>query len=282
MTLAEAQERFQREAVFGTCSTGRYDCSYYTWGQGPTLVCVPGLADDAQVFLLLLAHLSRHFRCVAYDWPTGGTDGALLGRYHHRDFVDDLLALLDHLGAKEAFPIGYSFGSTVVLTALHDHPERFPRAVLLHGFARRRLAPAERLLASFARYWPGPLRDLPLRSWVMHTTQRSAFANREAAVWDYYIEHMDALPMAPLARRALMLDHIDLQHLLPRIHQQVLLICGDADPLVNKQCETQLLTGLPNVARVELSQCGHMAIYTHPEILAELLTEFLHAGLTVK
>jgi pimeloyl-ACP methyl ester carboxylesterase len=255
VTFAEAMRRFDSEAVRGTCDTGRYLCPYVTWGTGPTLVCVPGLVDDAQCFVMLLAHLSRHFRCVAYDWPTGQTDGACLSHYRHADFVADLFALLDHLGAQQVFPLGYSFGSTIVLAAMHAQPARFPRAVLLSGFAR--------------------LRKLPLRNWVLHATHRAAFAHQAPEIWDHYIQRRGNLPMPALARRSLVLHHVDLRSVLPKIRQQILLICGDADPLVNKQCETELLLGLPNVARVELANCGHMAIFTHPELLAEVAAEFL-------
>jgi pimeloyl-ACP methyl ester carboxylesterase len=273
--LAEAVRRFHAEANRGVCNTGRYRCPYYTWGEGPTLICVPGLVDDAHCFVLVMAHLSRHFRCVAYDWPTGQGDGARLSQYRHGEFVADLFALLDQVGAREAFLLGYSFGSTITLAAMHLDPSRFPRAMLLSGFACRRLAPAERLLASMARYWNGPLRRLPLRNWILHTTQRGGFACRETEIWNNYVERTGALPMPALARRSLVLDQVNLRSILPCIHQQVLLVCGDADPLVNKQCETELLMGLPNVARVELANCGHMAIFTHPEALAEVTTEFL-------
>jgi pimeloyl-ACP methyl ester carboxylesterase len=278
VTLAEALRRFHREAVPGTCDTGRYRCPYVTWGAGPTLVCVPGLADDAMCFVLLMAHLSRHFRCVAYDWPTGNGDGARLGRYRHRDYVADLLALLDHLGAKEAFPVGYSFGSTITLSAMDTQPGRFPRAVLLSGFARRRLAPAEWLLASLARHWHAPLSKLPLRYWVIDRTQRGMFARSAPEIWDFYVQRTGALPMPAMANRSLVMHEVDLRGLLPSIRQEVLLVCGDADPLVNKQCETELLMGLPNVARFELANCGHMAIFTHAEALAELVTDFCLAG----
>src|SRR5262249_5287283 len=113
--LSEALERYRREAVHGVCDTGRYRCPYYTWGEGPTLLLVPGLADDSHAFALLAAHLSRQFRCVAYDWPTGVDDGAHLDRYRHDDFVADIFALLDHVAADEAFLLGYSFGSTLTL-----------------------------------------------------------------------------------------------------------------------------------------------------------------------
>jgi 3-oxoadipate enol-lactonase len=278
ITLVEALSRFQREAVPGNCDTGRYRCPYFTWGQGPTLVCIPGLADDSRSFVMPIALLSQRFRCVAYDWPTGLGDGAHVAGYRHGDFVDDLFALLDHVGAPQAFALGFSFGSTVALAAMHEQPQRLPRSVLLGGFACRTLAPAEVLLASLGRYWTGALDRLPFRNWILHANQAIGFDQREPAVWDYFVKRTGALPMAAFARRALIMRHVDLRPMLPAIHQPTLMVCGDADPLVNKACETDLLIGLPHVMRVELSHCGHEAIYTHPEALAEAVAEFLQGG----
>jgi pimeloyl-ACP methyl ester carboxylesterase len=275
ITLAEALRRFEREAVHGVCDTGRYRCPFYTWGQGPTLVCIPGLADDARAFVMPIALLSRHFRCVAYDWPTGTADGARVSGYRHSDYVGDLFALLNHLDAAEAFVLGYSFGSTVALSAMNTRPQRLPRAALLGGFAHRSLAPAEVLLASWGRYWKGPLKNLPFRNKVLHACKACGFDQREPAVWDYFLQRTGALPMAAMAQRALVLHHIDLRPVLPAIRQPTLLVCGDADPLVDKRCETELLTGLPRVIRIELPRCGHQAIYTHPEALAQTVADFL-------
>jgi pimeloyl-ACP methyl ester carboxylesterase len=284
LTLAAAQARFEREAHFGVCDTGRYRCPYYVWGTGPTLICVPGLADDARSFLLLAAQLSKSYRCVAYNWPAGegDCDVARVRHYTHDDFVADLIALMDHLGAAHAFPLGYSFGSTVALSAMHKHPGRFPRAIFLGGFARRPLAPAEVLLASLARYWEGHVAQVPFIQWVLQAGRREAFIRREPVLWHYYLDRNGSLPLPALAQRALVLHDVDLRWILPQIEQPVLLICGDSDPLVGKQCEAELLMGLPRVARVELERCGHLSIYTHPEAVAEVAMEFLAGqGLSV-
>src|SRR5260370_30217359 len=141
--LPEVLARFEREAIRGVCDTGRYRCPYYTWGEGPPLLFIHGLCDDARSFVLPIALLSRHFRCIAYDLPGSAGDGARLGRYQHADFVADLHALLDHLGIGSCSLFGSSFGSTIALGALHGRPERFAGAVLQGGFARRPLALAE-------------------------------------------------------------------------------------------------------------------------------------------
>src|SRR5439155_1119628 len=129
LVLGDILDHYFRDAQRGVCETGRYLCPYYAWGQGPALVFIPGLCDDSLSFLLPIARLKEHFRCIAFDLPSGRGDGARLGRYRHADYVADLLALLDHLGARQAYLFGSSFGSTIALGALALRPKRFPRAI---------------------------------------------------------------------------------------------------------------------------------------------------------
>jgi pimeloyl-ACP methyl ester carboxylesterase len=272
LTLAEARRRFEREATRGTCDTGRYRCRYAVWGDGPPLLFVPGLSDRGSVFVLAVALLSRSFRCVTYDLPVGGADRARMHRYSHAGLVADALALLDHLGAGRSYLFGASFGSTVVLRLLHDHPQRFPRAVVQGGFAHRPLAPAEWLLARAARHWPGAMNHLPLFKRLQRHVHHAPFAARPD-VWDFYLD--DDRPIAAVAAHALMLHGTDLRPILPEIRQPVLLVCGDCDPLVNGRCADVLLAGLPNAGRVEIGGCGHLPYLSHPEALAEVVRRFL-------
>jgi pimeloyl-ACP methyl ester carboxylesterase len=275
LRLEEVLARFRKEAVQDTFDTGRYRCRYYTWGSGPPLVFIHGLGDDALSFVLPIARLSEHFRCICYDQPKGGGDGSHLGRYHHADLVQDLIALVDHWQLPQAYLFGSSFGSTIALAAMHERPERFPRGVLHSGFARRPLAPAEEMLASWARYWPWNMSSLPMRETVMTQTHYPPFAARQPELWKFFLSRDGAIPMEAVARRALILNHVDLRSLLPSIRQPILMVVGDQDPLVGKSCEEVLMKGLPNATRAELSGCGHMAQFTHPEVLAEATWRFL-------
>jgi pimeloyl-ACP methyl ester carboxylesterase len=275
LSLKDALDRFRRAAVRGVCDTGRYRCPYFIWGQGPPLVFVHGLSDAARSFLLPMARLADHFRCVGYDLPRGGPDGARLSRYTHAALVEDLFALLDHVGARQAYLLGSSFGSTVVLAAMAARPARVPRAVLQGGFVRRRLAPAEVLLAGLARYWSGTMAALPFREAVLSRGHHGAFAGQGPEVWEHFLTYTGSNPIAAVAHRALMLHRLDLGPVLPQIRQPVLMVGGDIDPVVGKDCEEALAKGLPNVRRVELEGCGHFPHFTHPEPLAELVRQFL-------
>src|SRR5712691_8325527 len=107
--LDEALRRFEREAVHGVCTTGRYRCSYFTWGTGPPLVFIHGLGDLARSFVPVISVLASDFRCIAYEQPSGRGDGAQLGRYTHPYLVRDLFALLDQLGLPRSYVYGSSF-----------------------------------------------------------------------------------------------------------------------------------------------------------------------------
>jgi pimeloyl-ACP methyl ester carboxylesterase len=275
LALAEARRRLESEAIRGLCDTGLYRCPYYVWGTGPPLLFIPGLSDDALSFVLPMALLSQHFRCMAYDLPTGRGDGARLGRYCHEDLVADAFAVLDHLGVQRSYVFGSSFGSTIALAALRAAPERLPRAILQGAFAHRPLAPAELLVTCLARYWPGPMRQMPFRKTLLRHVHFGPFAPRPPDLWEYLLTRWGTAPMSAVARRALVLHQLDLRPVLPEIRQPVLLICGDSDPLVSKRCEDALMHSLPNVTRAVLERCGHVPFFTHAELLAELVRQFL-------
>lgn len=275
LTLRDALGRYQSEAKHGICDTGRYRCPYFIWGEGPPILFIHGLTDRPSSFVPIMARLTDHFRCVAYDLPRGGDDGAQLSRYTHSDLVDDAFTLLDHVGARQSYLFGSSFGSTIVLAAMRARPERVPRAVLQGGFAQRRLARAELLLASLARYWPGTMCALPFRKTLMRRAHFAPFATCEPEMWSFYLDQSGGCPITAVARRGLLMHRVDLRPTLSEIRQPVLMLCGDRDPLVGKDCEEALVRGLPNVKRVEVDTCGHFPHLTHADLVAELLRHFL-------
>jgi pimeloyl-ACP methyl ester carboxylesterase len=222
----------------------------------------------------VISLLAKGFQCIGYEQPTGRGDAAHLGRYTHSDLVQDLFALLDHLGLRQSYVFGSSFGSTIALAAMRAGPGRIPRTVLAGGFAQRLLAPAERLLARLARLLPGSFRSFPFRE-LIGKQALGPLATSRPEYFEFFLRNTGLPPTTALGQRALLLNRIDLRALLPEIRQPVLLICGEHDAVVRRDCEEVLLRGLPNCARVEVPDCGHMAHYTHPEVVAELVRRFL-------
>lgn len=275
INFAQERARFEREAIRGVCNTGRYRMPYYTWGEGPPLLFVHGLGDSGHSFLQPIARLSSHFRCIAYELPSGHRDGARLRLYKHDHLVADIWSLLDHLGLRQSYILGSSLGCTIVLKALHACPERLPRALLQGGFVYRPLRRAERLLAYWGRFLPGRMAGLPLREKVLLKTAGTTFKETFPDVWSFFLECSGRARLAAVAHQAYMLHGLDLRSILPSIRQPVLLICGDQDRVVPRPHAEMLLQGLPNAGRIVIEGCGHVPSYTHPEILAEVIRQFL-------
>jgi 3-oxoadipate enol-lactonase len=222
-----------------------------------------------------MARLQEHFRCVSFDLPTGDGDGARLMQTTHADLVSDLFALLDHLNVPRCFVLGSSFGATIALAAMYRQPSRFSHAIVQGGFARRKLSRAEVLAASFSRFLPGRLRHLPFAARVMEHNARAEFLPREPELWEFFVEQNLRMPLRAFAARALMIHRLDLRPMLPAIGRPVLMVCGDRDRLVGKACEAELKQGLPLAARAEIEACGHFPQLTHPEVMAEVVRQFL-------
>jgi pimeloyl-ACP methyl ester carboxylesterase len=273
--LAEARARFQKETTRGVCQTAHYRMPYYIWGEGPPLVFVHGLADNSHSFLMPISRLSAHFRCIAYDLPSGRGDRARIRHWTHDDLIRDLRALLDHLRIEHAYLFGSSFGSTVVLTAMAQQPQRVPQAVLQGGLAHRPLTRRERWIARVGQYIPGTVAALRGRERVLRKINGEAFVGRPEEVWRYFIDCTAVTPLATVARQALVLNRVDMRPLLPQVRQPVLLVCGDRDTVVPGYFQDVLQDGLPNAGRATIQGCGHVPSYTHPEALAEVVRQFL-------
>jgi 3-oxoadipate enol-lactonase len=273
--LAAALARWRREAEAGVCDTGRYRCRFFAWGHGQPLLFIHGMSDRARSFVPVAAHLTDQFRCIAFDLPTGYRDGARLGRIVHADLVENVFILLDHLKVGQTCLYGASFGGTVALGALHADPKRFLRAALQSSFARRKLAPAERAIAGLARYWPGRMRDLPLRRRHQQKVDAPAFAAAPPEIWAFQKANTASMPIKAFAHRAWLISRLDLRPLLPSIPHPILLLSGDRDSIIGQKCVEELAAGLPHADRLEFHDCGHYAQYTHAAGVAEALRRFL-------
>jgi pimeloyl-ACP methyl ester carboxylesterase len=274
-SLEHLLERWKREAESGVCDTGRYRSSYHVWGAGPPLVFLHGMADRSISFAPLMAVLSDEFRCIAYDLPTGQEDGARLSRYTHSDLTQDLFVLLDHLKLRQSYVFGASFGATIALAAAHARPDRVPRLALREGFAHRRLAKTEILAAGLSRHLRIPLRHLPGHEAIMRRMLPDGFPSRAPEVWHFLVSNTGDIPLSAVACRALLVHELDLRPILGDVHQPVLLLGGDREPLLSVGNEEDQLDALPNAGRTPLEDCGRFAHLTHPEAVASVIRRFL-------
>lgn len=100
-------------------------------GDGPPLVCVPGLTANSRAFTGLANELADT-RVVAMDCRGRGRSAKKVPYSIQLD-ADDLLAVVDDLGLQRATVIGHSLGAYVVADFAARYPDRVERLVLVDG-----------------------------------------------------------------------------------------------------------------------------------------------------
>ncbi len=107
---------------------------YVDVGEGAPVILLHGFALGVEMNWAptgLLESLPGEFRLIAVDLrghgksdKPGESDG------YGPEFVNDVLRLMDHLGIRQAYVVGYSMGGRIALKLLTEHPDRVRAAVL--------------------------------------------------------------------------------------------------------------------------------------------------------
>ncbi|WP_226642489.1 alpha/beta fold hydrolase [Microbulbifer variabilis] len=101
-------------------------------GNGPRLVFHPGTLSDLRVAPTIFdSPLVNHFEILTFD-PRGiGQSNSPLDSPNMADYALDLKRLMDHLGWREAFLLGESFGGMVAQEFALQYPQLVQKLILL-------------------------------------------------------------------------------------------------------------------------------------------------------
>lgn len=128
MTVREATEIPVRGGLLGVEITGPDPSTARA-----VVVLVHGISANYVTWRLVTSRLPPDVATVAVDLRGRGTSGGLPGPWGMRTHADDLVAVLDHLGVRQAVLVGHSMGAWVTTTFAERHPERVAAAVLVDG-----------------------------------------------------------------------------------------------------------------------------------------------------
>lgn len=104
---------------------------YEVTGDGPPLVLAGSIGSSLAMWEPQLPALAERFRVVRIDHRGHGRSPVPAGPYTIADLGGDVLALLDHLGVREAAVCGLSLGGMVGMWLAAHAPERVSALALL-------------------------------------------------------------------------------------------------------------------------------------------------------
>ncbi len=97
---------------------------------GIPVVLIHGFPFSKEMWEPQAEVLKNRYYTISYDVRGHGRSDAGDGQYTIELFVDDFIALLDHLKIGRAVVVGLSMGGYIALRAIERHPERFRGLVL--------------------------------------------------------------------------------------------------------------------------------------------------------
>lgn len=256
---------------------------YEETGKGPeTTVLVHGSWGDHHNWDGVVPSLAERYRVVTYDRRGHSQSERPAGQGSIHEDVEDLEALVRHLGAAPTHIVGNSFGASIVLGLAVKHPSTF-RSLVVHE------PPLVQLLADDPKTQP-MLQEVGKRiSAVANLLARGDTASGAKQ----FVETVafgpgawDRLPPAGrqtfIANAATFLDEerdpdafsLDLAG-LARFQQPALLTQGGASPPFFPFILSKIRSALPKAEFKIFDSAGHVPHVSHPAEYVQALMTFL-------
>ncbi len=250
--------------------------AYDVAGEGPLVVCVPGMGDLRSGYRFLApALVAAGYRVATMDLRGHGDSDTSFAAYDDVAAGSDVLALIAELGDGPAVLVGNSMGAGAATWAAAEAPSRVAALVLIGAFVRnppvgRGATLAFRLAllrpwgpaawsAWYARLFPGRApADLPA-----HRARIRASLRRPGG-WRAFVATTRT-------------SHAPVEARLGGVSARTLVVMGDRDPdFGDPAAEAAFIAGRLDGRVVIVRGAGHYPHAEYPEIVNPAIVGFLH------
>ena len=261
-----------------TTGTGTVDVDggrihYEVAGSGPVVVLVHGGFGDRRMWEAQFRELAKRYRVVRYDHRGFGKSSAPTAAYSP---VDDLVALLDRVGARKAHLVGNSLGGSLVLDAALKRPDRVASATMIASSPSGFPVPKEDYESVAAVFEAVKTKGSAAAADLWFAHPMVAVTSKQANTRDllrtmisdnasvFEMEHWPDEPMTPLANER-----------LKEVKVPMLVVYGDRDVATVQNGSKAAAAGIPGAKLAVIRGGDHLPQMTHPVELNRVLLEFL-------
>jgi pimeloyl-ACP methyl ester carboxylesterase len=235
------------------------------------IVFTHGAGADHRMFNSQVNALAGQYPLLTWDVRGHGLSRPMGAAFSIRAAVDDLLAILDEIGVKQAIFVGQSMGGNISQEVVFLHPERVKALVLIDCACNTfQLSGMEKWLL---RMTPAILKLYPANMLKDQSVKASAI---KPDVQAYLSEVFNLMSKDEFA--TVFLATAGCLHEEPNYHieQPMLLVHGDKDGTGNiKKVAPLWAAREPHCRYVVIPNAGHMANMDNPSFFNLLLIEFL-------
>lgn len=241
---------------------------------GPAVVFLPGPTDSWRSYQRVLEHLPASLRAVAVSQRGHGHSDKPGRGYGVADFAADVPPLLDVLGIPAAVLVGHSGSCLVARRVAIEHPARV-RGLVLEASPSTLVGDPG--LTAFVEEVVSGLEDpidLDLARSLVVDTSSSDLRPEDR---ELLVQELRQAPARVWREMFEALLHDDDREQLARLRAPTLLLWGDADPLVGRAAQEELLARIPAARSITYPGAGHTPRWEHPARFAADVAAFVEA-----
>jgi non-heme chloroperoxidase len=239
---------------------------------GPAVVMLPGPTDSWWSYRPALDRLPSSVRAVAVSLRGHGDSDKPAAGYRVQDFAGDVVPLLDALGIERAVLVGHSASALVARRAALDSPERVSGLVLeASPLTLRGHAGLEAFVRSTVSTLQDPVDPGFVRSFVVDTSsERISPAHLER-----FVIEVAKVPGSVWREMFGELLRYDDTLELEQIAAPTLLIWGDADVILGREDQNELLHRIRGARLLVYAGVGHTPRWEDPARFATDVAAFV-------
>lgn len=258
--------------------TGGASIEYETAGprDGLPIVLVHGFPFSRAMWQAQVAALRQDHYVVSYDVRGHGGSDPGDGQYTLELFVDDFIALLDHLKLRSVVGVGLSMGGYILLRAIERHPDRFRGLVLCDTRSEadgnegkiKRAQQAAAVRADGVEAFGD--------NFLKAAFHEATFAEKPDAVAGIRAVVRGTSPLAVAGTLIALAGRTDSTPSLFRIGVPTLIMVGRHDALTPPSASQAMKEKIPGAELHVIPDAGHLSNLENPEEFTTHLFNFLH------
>lgn len=256
------------------------EINFAVWeGGGREVFCVHGLTANCRCWDRIAASLNPPHRVWAMDLRGRGLSAKPSSGYSIDSHVNDIHALLTHLGLRRVTLLGHSLGAYISLAYAATHPEQVDRLVLIDGGAKLSPEQTQRVFAGIKPSLDRLGQTFPAFDAYLENMKKAPFLRPWSPFLETYFRHeAESFPggvrsrihPAHIQEEALNLARFEAEPLYPRIHCPTLILrapegmLAKDDILLPEEVAEKMIRLIPKAKRLDLPGTNHFSILFAP------------------
>ena len=248
-----------------------YTIDDYTdpWLKAETVLFVHGLAESGEAWRAWVPHFARHYRVVRLDLRGFGRSTAMTPEHEWsmNELLDDIEALIHHIGCEKVHLIGAKSGGSMSLALAANRPQLVK--TLIGG-----TPPI--LPAAGIDQWVEHMNTKGVVDWAAHTMQGRLGTKASKAEVDWWIHHLQGkTALSTLQSYLRWVPKLDIREDVKRITCPTLIITTTGSGLRSVDGVKAWVSGVKSAQLIVMEGDAWHAAGAYPDRCAEASLKFL-------